>query len=419
MIYDQEKIKDLSSVVSPPYDVIFRNKQNELYRNNRYNFVRLELNKIRSADNSEDNRYTRARKIFDSWLNERILIRDEKQSFYIYSQNYKKGGRPIEQIGFIGLMALDENPAGKVLPHEDTLAAPKADRMNLIRNVRANLSPIFVLYEDKRHEITKILKNVSSKNSPFIDINVDDVRHRAWRVNDDGRIRQIQDLMRGRDIFIADGHHRYETSRIYCSEIRKAKDAPEGLKASCGYIMAYFVESDERMITILPAHRVVKDTVLKKKDILDRLRKYFRIERISGINRLMSTLGKTSDKHVFGMYLGKGALYIITLKKVEGSDEAIKGKPEAWKRLDVTVLHLFIFRHVLSIKDTDDNIEFLKDPEEALSLVDRRKGIAAFFLKATKVSQVKEIARLGERMPRKATYFYPKPLSGLVVNKLG
>lgn len=420
VIYNQEKVKDLSSVVSPPYDIIPKIKQDELYRKNPYNFVRLELNKIKAADNSKDNRYTRAKEIFDSWLNDRILVKNGRESFYIYSQNYKKSGLPIEQIGFIGLMALDEKLADKVLPHENILAAPKADRLNLIRNVKACLSPIFVLYEDRKHKITQVLKNASSKNRPFIDINVDNVRHRAWRMNDDGRIRQIEGLMRGKDIFIADGHHRYETSRAYCSEIRKDKDAPEGLKSSCGYIMAYFVESDDRMLTILPAHRVVKDTgALKKRDILDRLGKYFHIEQASGINRLISTLGKTSDKHVFGMYLGKGEFYIMTLKKVEESDKAIKSKPEVWKRLDVAILHLFIFRHVLSIKDEDDNIEFLKDPEDAVSLVDGCKGRAVFFLKATKVSQVKRIARLGERMPRKATYFYPKPLSGLVVNKLG
>ncbi len=408
VVYNQKKIKNLAPVVAPPYDIIPKNMQDRLYRASPYNFVRIELNKKTQSDNARDNRYTRAGKLFDAWLKSGVMVQDGKPAIYVYSQKYKAGGKDVERIGFIGLMEVE--PKGKsVLPHENTLLAPKTDRLNLMREVKANLSPIFVLYDDASHAILGMLKKTAARKRPFIDVVFEGARNRAWRMDAEADIRKVARLMASKDTFIADGHHRFEVSRMY------SREAPgEGSK----YVMVYFVESNEKMLTVLPAHRLVIDTGgLTKEEIRSRLEKWFRIEKASGVKAVMAKLGRLRDKHAFGMCLGKGGFYVLILKDIKAVDAAIRHKPKAWRRLDVSILHLFIFQHVLGIADDDDNIEFVKSPREAASSVDTGKFTCAFFLNPTKVAEVKRIARLGEKMPRKATYFYPKPISGVVINK--
>ena len=409
IVYNQDKIRKLSKVVAPPYDVIPQDMQDQLYRSSPYNVVRLILGKIKRGDDANDNRYTRAQKFLADWLRKGVMVKDKSDAIYIYSQTYKKDGKSVEQIGFLALMGLDRRSGRKVLPHENTLAAPKTDRLNLIRSVKANLCPIFVLYDDNGHEIVNILRTTGRSKRPFIDIYFGNVRHKVWALNDRPAIKKIKKLMRNKDIFIADGHHRYEVACTYAAETQKK---------SSKYLMVYFVESDEDMLTILPAHRVVKDIGgLSKEEIIKRLEQFFYIERVSGINKLMSKLSGMRKAHGFGMYLGKDGFYNLGLKDAAESDAIIKSKPGEWKRLDVSILHLFIMQHLLGVSDEDDNIDFLKDPYDAVRAVDGNKGRIAFFLNPTEVSQIKRIARLGEKMPRKATYFYPKPLSGLVINK--
>ena len=414
--YNKKKVKDLGRVVAPPYDVIPEKMQDQLYRKDPHNVVRLILNKITSKDTASDNRHTRSKKFFDSWLDENILTQDGVDSLYIYSQKYKDGKNTVEQVGFIGLMGLDLGGEEKVLPHENTLAAPKEDRLKLMRSVRANLSPIFILYDDGK--ITKLLKSFCAKNKAAIDVKWERVCHRVWKVDNPAVIKAVQGRMGTKSVFIADGHHRYEVAKSYSREVQ-ASSLPDGIKDNSKYMMVYFVEADEKMLKVLPAHRLVKNLGKIGKDgIIDNLKGFFRIEEAASLNKVMSGLSRLADEHVFGIYLGKGRFYVLKLQDIASSDNAIKDKPKDWKRLDVSILHLFIFQRLLGISDTDDNIEFLKSPLETVKAVDSGKFKAAFFLNPTKVSQIKRIAKLGERMPRKATYFYPKPLSGLVINKL-
>jgi len=417
VVYNKEKTGDLSKVIAPPYDIIPAKQQKELYRASPYNIVRLELGKIRNSDNAAENRYTRARKTFNLWLKSGHMIRDEKDTIYIYSQKYREGAKVMERIGFIALMAVDGGKK-KVLPHENTLLAPKMDRLNLIREVKANLSPIFVLYEDTPHAILKILKSTCSKKKPFIDAIFEDIRNRAWKLDDKMDIKRIQSIMRNARTFIADGHHRFEVSRMYSRELGLS-GAPKALKESAGYVMVYFVESKEDMLTVLPAHRLSRDTGgLTREDIISRLQKFFVVEKASSLSAVMTKLGDLRNTHVFGIYLGRGEFYTLKLKSMNAVERAIRNKPKDWKKLDVVILHLFIFRHVLGIHDDDDSIEFVKSPRETAEYVDKGKFKMAFFLNPTKVAEIKRIASLGEKMPRKATYFFPKQVSGIVVNKL-
>jgi len=408
VVYNPKKIKNLAPVVAPPYDIIPKKLQDRLYRASPYNFVRIELNRITASDNARDNRYTRAAKLFDAWLKSGVLAQDDKDTIYVYSQTYETDGRSIERIGFISLMEI-ESKGKSVLPHENTLMAPKTDRLNLMREVKANLSPIFVLYDDASHTILKLLKRTATGKKPFMDVVFEGVRNRAWRLDDPAGIKKLERLMADKDTFIADGHHRFEVSRMYSNEARGPASK---------YVMVYFVESSETMLTVLPAHRLPIDMGgLTKEEITGRLKKFFRIEKVSGLKAMMARMEALRAQHAFGMYLGRGGWHILVLKDIKAVDEAIQNKPPAWKRLDVSILHLFIFQHVLGIRDDDENIEFVKSPRETAACVDAGDFTCAFFLNPTKVAEVKRIAKLGEKMPRKATYFYPKPISGVVINK--
>jgi uncharacterized protein (DUF1015 family) len=346
------------------------------------------------------------------------LVRDSALSIYIYSQEYEYDGRKINRVGFICLMGLDI--AGKkqsVLAHENTLASPKADRLNLMKEVKSNLSPIFVLYDDNRKYIMKILKAFIAKSKPIIDVVFDKTRHKVWDLSDPAAISKITGFMKDKKTFIADGHHRYETARNYSLFVR-GSSAPDELKKNSGYVMVYFVEADEGMLTVLPAHRLVKDMrSLKIDEVKLRLRDSFIIKNFHSLDAMMSALSAQKKSHAFGLYLGKGDFSVLKMKDARASDKAIKDKPKEWRRLDVSILHHFILQQILGISDDDDNIEFVKNPADTVNSVDEGAFKMAFFLNPTKVSEVKKIAKLGERMPRKATYFYPKPLSGLVINK--
>jgi len=204
---------------------------------------------------------------------------------------------------------------------------------------------------------------------------------------------------------------------MYAREVEK-KDISASEKANSKYTIAYFVESDEKALTILPAHRVAKNIgSLSKAEVIGRLEKFFTIEKTGTLSKTMSRLGALSGGHAFGMYMGRDDFYVLLLKDVKYSDFAIKDKPKDWKRLDVSILHLFVLQNVLGISDSDDNIDFFKSPEDATDLVKRGKFKIAFFMNPTKAWQIKRIAHIGERMPRKATYFYPKPVTGLVINR--
>lgn len=416
VVYNKKKIKNMSEVVAPPYDIIPPRMQDELYKKHKNNVVRLIFGKINKPDDKNNNRYTRAAKDFKSWLDGHILIQDSDPAVYIYSQIYKCDGRKIERMGFISLMELDLDNK-KVLPHEKTLKAPKEDRLQLLRSVKANLSPIFMLYEDDLHRVNKILKNFSRKTSPFIDVSISGVRHIIWKLSDRKLIKAIEGIMAKKDIFIADGHHRYETSINYAREVASG-DASQTLKENSKFFMGYFVELEERSLTILPTHRLINDIgSLGREDIVHRLKKYFKVEKFSSAGRMLARMKALRAYHVFGVYLGKAEYYVIKLKSPETAWSLMGKGSKDWKSLDVSILHLFILQYILGIRDEDDNIEFVKDASEAFKAIGAGKNAAAFILNPTKVTQVKNVARHGEKMPRKATYFYPKPLSGLVINK--
>ncbi len=416
--YNKSVVKNIAHVVAPPYDVIGPDMQDDLYAKDPNNVIRLILGRMNDTDSDSDNRYTRAGDLFREWLDEGVLVREERKSIYVYAQGYNDGRRKVERIGFLALLGFEKGAKDRVMPHENTLMKPKIDRLNLIRQVRANLSPIFVMYDDAGRAVLKILKKEMARHRSVIDIKVSGVRERLWALSDEKDIAKIERLLAGKDIFIADGHHRYEVARNYSDEIQ-SQDAPRELKDNSKFLMTYFIGSDEKMLTVYPTHRLIKDIgTLTPEEIEGRLSKYFYIKKSRNLKDMLSKLARVKKSAGFGIYLGDGIYYVIAQKDYKASDSIVKNASKDWKRLDVTILHSFVMKRVLGLREDEENLKYVKDAVECVSSVDKGGYKMAFFLNPTKVSQVKKVAKLGEKMPKKPTYFYPKLLSGLVINKL-
>jgi len=416
-IYNKEKVEDISQVLAPPYDVISSEMQDDLYRKNEFNVVRLILGKEEKNDNGSKNRYKRAKAFFEDAVKKDILVRDERDSIYIYEQEYSIPGGKKKRIGFISLMKIEDPETSKVLPHERTFSNPKKDRLRLIKEVKANLSPIFSIFEDEDDAVTDILEK-ESKKPPIFDVLYDDIKQRLWRISDSKDIEKIRKAMNDKQIFIADGHHRYEVALNFRNKMR-AKTKTNTNDALYNYVMMYFASLNETRLTILATHRAIKDIGgLSKDDILKYIGKHFKITKFANFDDMISKLEVSKKPFACGMY--DGANYVLLeLEDIAGVEQIIREKkPAEWKRLDVTILHRFILKRILKVKDNHDNITYLRDAGSAVDRVKNGDYKLAFFLNPTKLDQVKGIARMGEKMPHKSTYFYPKLLSGVVINKL-
>ncbi|MFH1798322.1 MAG: DUF1015 domain-containing protein [Candidatus Omnitrophota bacterium] len=417
ILYNDEKINgEYSAVTAPPYDVISESMREELYEKSPYNIIRLILGKAYSGDNDGNNKYIRARVSFNEWQNEGVLSRDKNESFYAYLQEYPFEGRICRRVGFIGLMKIGERENDAVLPHEYTLSKPKEDRMNLLKQVKANLSPIFALYDDKDKSIGRVLKQVVSCSRPMIDIEIQGESHKLWPFSDKDVVDKLIERMKNKKAFIADGHHRYEVAKMYRDKKRRAV----GYDGSADYVMMYFTDlTDSANLTIMATHRVVKIMPFSKNSQpVEKMGSRFNVIECGGLSGLMERIDSSNvKKHVFGYFDGQRHLFM------EAKDEAgllslmKEEKTLSWKQLDVSVLHSAVFSAILGFDDVEGNITYVREPEKAESLVKDKSHMAAFFLRATRLEQLKAVALSGEMMPQKSTYFYPKLLTGLVINK--
>ncbi|MFH1380691.1 MAG: DUF1015 domain-containing protein [Candidatus Omnitrophota bacterium] len=416
ILYNTKRV-NMNRVVAPPYDVISPVMQDELYCKDQFNIVRLILGTEAATDTSKQNKYTRSKKFLDNWLKNKILLKDKKESVYVYVQQYLHRGKKKTRIGFFALMKIEDPKESGILPHEYTLSKPKVDRLNLIKKTRANLSPIFTLFQDEKNKINKTLKAFTKSNTALFTITADGVTHSFWRMDSAAIIKNIQSEMQKKKIFIADGHHRYEVALNYRNMMRKTGQ----FKKSMDYIMMYFSSLTEKdNLTILSTHRAIKDIEgFSEKEFLERAGKYFYISKEKDKKTLIDYLEENpGGKHAFGIYLRPNKFYLLKLKDDLQISKIIKSKkPGILKRLDVTVLHDLIINKILGVENTEGNIKFIRDEDDAVKVVDSGDYRCAFFLRPTKIAEMKNIAEKGVMMPQKSTYFYPKLLTGLVINK--
>lgn len=398
ILYNQEKIPDLTSVVTPPYDVISKTQQERYYQNHPHNCIRLILGKDLPEDNEKDNKYTRAVDYFNTWLTEGILKQDDTEAIYPLIQEFSHRNQKITRSGFITLIRLEELGTG-VFPHEKTLSKPKQDRLNLMLATKANLCQVFALYSDGEGILDECLK---VDESPIIDIEDEAmITHQLFRLTDKAMLKKIKDVMQSKPIFIADGHHRYET----------ALNARKML--GYDFIMIYLTKMENEGLTIFPTHRLIRNIPNVQ---LNAFEEFFEVGAIHDLPLLLEKMEEESN-HAFGMY-AKGENYLLVLKDNNIMDKLIGDeKSNEYKQLDVSILETLVIKHILKITDIESSVSYTHDEKEAILSVDEKKCNLALFLNPTRIEQLRQMALHHELMPQKSTYFYPKLLSGLVMNK--
>jgi len=421
--YNNVEIKDLDDVMSPPYDIISEKIQDELYQKHQYNFVRLILGKQFETDTDKDNRYSRAKKEYMKWLDKSILQFANKPALYPYQITYKLDGKIYEMNGFFTLLQLDKDYKF-VKAHEKTLSKPKADRLNLMRATNSNLEPIQLLYIDPGNTIQQLIKD-SLSDEPMISVKgYDDFKHEIWNLSDSSVISKVQEFLSDKNLFIADGHHRYQTAINYAKEQKKntkiiSADAP------FNYQMVILVNMYDKGLEILPTHRFLNlPASLKEEDVIKSMRKYFTIEQQSiqdheDVTSLVQNIKmkiKQPGKHSFA-WCFKDKYYIFTLDNKKIMNSLASDRSDTWRNLDVSILHKILIEDGLGItQDTlEDQVKYTRDDNEALNLIKQGKFDSSIIMNATKIDELKTIADGGEHMPQKSTYFLPKMLSGLVM----
>ncbi len=471
--YNQNTVKNLADVVTPPYDVIDTAAQDRYYKRHPHNVIRLEYGKTGPFDNEAHNRYTRAAAELSAWLENNVLVSESGPALYFYEQEFTLEGERKIRSGFICGVRLEPYAKGVILPHEETMPKHKADRLKLMRACRANFSPIFGLFTDPKMNVDSALREAVKESSPDVSFTDETGEiHQMWVVTDPGVICEVQQVMADKRIFIADGHHRYETALNYKREREAAGGdgsgaeilsvtgscctGPDGSCCSSGkepaynYVMMTLVNLYDPGLVALPTHRLVRGvTGLDKKRLVEQLKESFDVEKYplakdrnnfqeflrllakkgqvchhDGLNSAATeTKGTVPHRHVFGLYTGEDQLYLLSLSNEKALYRMMpQDKSPAWQGLDVSVLHTLIIEKYLGIcgelRAKAEHITYTREEEGALAAVDTGQYQLAFFLNPTLVEEVTAVAAGGEKMPQKSTFFYPKLITGLVINQL-
>ncbi|MGC8491897.1 MAG: DUF1015 domain-containing protein [Syntrophobacteraceae bacterium] len=427
--YNLQEVPDLSQVTIPPYDVISPEEQREFYEKNPYNFIRLELGPASPEDSPTNNPHTRAGVLIEEWTRRGVLLRNPSPSLYRYELDYSTEGEQVKtRKGFICALRLEDFSSGRVRPHEKTFQAVKDERLDLMFACKANLSPVFALYPDSGEQVYSALCHQAPPDPAVSFTDAAGMAHRLWPVSDRPTIDRVRELMLEKPIFIADGHHRYETALNYRNALRK-RYGTGNPNASYEYIMVYLTDMNEPGLTIMPTHRLLRN--LGDRDcerFVEKAKDLFEIQRFEPQNGNLPKwkeairAGGSTNNTTIGVYW-KGCVHVLTAKKdAVTSLLARKGTPPALRTLDVVVLDQLLLREILGLSDQfladDRNIAFTHDFAGAVEEVRSRKFDAGFFINYTRIEQVRDVASAGLIMPHKSTYFYPKVTSGLVINPL-
>lgn len=433
LTYNFHVIQNYSNLVAPPYDVISEEQQEAYYRADPRNVIRLILGKKKKGDTDWDNRYTRAAAFFKRWESEGTLIGIDQPSIYVTSLEYdtEDGETRRTRWGVILLVRIEDPDSGIILPHEKTFSAHKDDRLKLIRSCEAQFSQIFGLYEDPDNRVINHCKKALDF-SPQISFDFNDgTRHRMWILQRPSLFKRIADVLSEKSIFIADGHHRYETSRNF-RNIMRTKYGRRSSNRSYEYVMMYLSGMSDEGLSILPSHRLIKHVSdFQIQPFFEVIKKWFDITEVpfsSTTSSMISTdlkerldqAGRHSTSIIFCLN-GINRFYLLSLKS--GSREEMgEDLNPSLKKLDVLVLSRFILQKGLGFtKDDLDNdgvFHYQSSMKKAISQVQSGEYQMAFLLNPTRIEHVKEIASNRLVMPRKSTYFYPKILTGMVFNKI-
>ncbi len=407
--YRLDRPEAAADVICPPYDVISPAQQAALRDRHPQNVVRLELPEDFDSDTTDDNRYTRAAGLFRRWLAEGVLQPDGAPCLYVYGQRYQVEGGAQERLGLVAALKVEPYEAGVVLPHEQTFPKHKEDRFRMLTTAQAQFSPIFGLYSAPELAVRQSLDQVAAGEPAAVAVDPEGVEHRFWPVADAEFAAWAAEVFQGRQVFIADGHHRYETALRHRNERRELEpDAPLG---PADYVMTFLVEMDDPGLVLLPTHRLVRAGLPAPDEILSRLDGAFTREAVS-----LEEAGSLRH-HQIGLVLPGGQAWRLTLADTGALERLDQEHSPAWRDLDVAVLHRLVFQELLGLEGTGA-IVYTRDPAEARERVVSGEFQAGFLLPAPNVEELKAVAGAGDKMPEKSTYFWPKAVTGLVLYPL-
>jgi uncharacterized protein (DUF1015 family) len=419
--YNPSVVGDLNLVVTQPYDKIPDELQRDYYARSPFNVARI-TRSIEKADNPETD-YSDAAATLQAWIRDGVLRQDPAPSIYAYEQEYDFDGEVRKQLGFVALLDV-KHSAGGVLAHERTLAGPRNDRLRLMRATEANEDSIYTLYTDEKSVVNRALQEQTAGRAPDVDVRDDHgVAHRLWVVSAPSAHRIIRNAMVPEELFIADGHHRFETSMNFLKECEE-KGWKRGGPESFDKRLVTCFNSADRSITILPTHRVVRDlSGFDPERFVRDAGRFFEVSSVPGEPELHREMKRNADTHCFGFCAaGLDGFRLLVLREEAKVDPLMLAHAEAYRHLDVSILHTLLLDHLLGINEAklsaESHIDYYRERSKCLDRVRAGTAQCAFFLNPTSVEQVQRIALLGERMPQKSTDFYPKLVTGLVFMKM-
>ena len=425
--YNLDRISDLSAVITPPYDVISPAEQLRYHQLDPHNVVRLDFGIDEPGDTPDSNKYTRANSYVKQWLNKGILIREDRPAFYLIQHRFTYNDRSYSRLSLMARVRLEDLTTGCIRPHEKTMSKPREDRMRLLKACNVNFSPIMVLFRHKTGGFEELFSDIIKQPAPQAK-DKDGVEFAMWTITDKAAIAKVSRLLSDKMLYIADGHHRYETALNYSLE-RKSARPSDGDEAPYNYVMMTITPAEDPNLLMLPTHRMIRGL---KKEMLDSLKgklaDYFDTEMLPAASDTKISLKKwlaamQKDRvPCFGLYgLDGEKLRILRAKK--GVNLKVDGEAgdDAVSSLDVAIMHRLILRRILKIdspKLEEECLEYTRDGVEAINRVDKGDHQISFFLNPTPISGMLAVADARLRMPQKSTYFYPKTPTGLVMNPL-
>ena len=430
IFYDPQKVRNLSLVVAPPYDVISPKQAKEYRKIHPYNVIRLILGKNDPTQGQEI--YQKAAAFWKEWQKKRVLETDSCPGIYFLEQRFQVSGRPVCRRGMIALVGVEDFSSKGILPHENTLLGPKKDRLQLLTACRANFDPLFFLYPDQRGDIRRLTGRIWQKR-PLIKVkDRQGITHRLWRLDDQAVLDRIGRVLKKRKMIIADGHHRYETALNY-RQIARNFSPNSKLAEGANYVLSYLIDLEEKGLKILPIHRLVNPgPEWPAKKLIARLGQHFTVTEIKVptglkksqplwyyLEKKLLQAGRTGS--AFALNCGP-KFYLLKLKNNKIlADYLGKKKLLPTDTLDVNVLQALIIDRLLGIAPAsagEQNLTYANDGTSALEAVRSGKYKLAFLLNPVRIEQVRRITAAGLRLPQKSTFFYPKILSGMVMRSL-
>jgi len=430
--YNMAQIGSLSDCIAPPYDVVDGQLQAELYAKSPYNFIRLELTKPEAGETDPNAIYNRAAALFRQWCRDGVLQPEPDPAIYVYHQVFDYAGRTYTRRGFMARIRLVRFGEGNIYPHEQTHAKAKDDRLRLTRACQANLSQIFGLYPDPENAAQNLLEQHIAGRAALEAVDHLGVTHRLWPVSDMQVIGQVAALVEDKPMFVADGHHRYETACNYRDELASQAGGKLPDEHPAQYVLSMMVSMDDPGLIVLPTHRLIQGcAALTAEQVRHKLQPYFDCEAAGtgpqNAAKVWKQIETLNDQSVLGLYTQADSQWTLVSAKPEAEArmrQIAAEQSDDWRQLGVALLHRLVFEDLLGVHEHElPKPTYVHLVEEVVAgLEGRLEGhhsypLAALVMPAT-VNDIRAVSLHNERMPAKSTYFYPKLLSGLVVNPL-